>query len=149
MALKNPEKEFLGTGWSFPPSFSRIDASVNMVSAEQDIRESLWILFSTSMGERIMVPEYGSDMWQMVFRSITNTLMTEIEASIRSAVLEWEPRIDVDEVSVQPDSTLEGKVTITLYYTIRQTNSRSNLVYPFYIQEGTLVSEPDVINQSA
>lgn len=109
-----------------------------MVSDEQDIRESLWILFSTSLGERIMLPQYGSQLWKMVFQNITTTLMTQLDDIVRQAVLYWEPRIDVDDVDVQPDPTVPGLVLITLYYTIRQTNARNNLVFPFYIQEGTI-----------
>ena len=85
-----------------------------------------------------MVPTYGCALWQMVFQGITTTLMSEIEDYVRQAVLYWEPRIDVDEVSVQPDASRDGVVLIDLAYTVRQTNSRSNLVYPFYLAEGTI-----------
>ena len=136
--MGDPDKAFLGTGWSFPPSFSREACSVDMVSEERDIRESLWVLFSTAPGERVMVPTYGCALWQIVFQGITTTLMSEIEDYVRQAVLYWEPRIDVDEVSVQPDASRDGVVLIDLAYTVRQTNSRSNLVYPFYLAEGTI-----------
>ncbi len=136
--MENPEKAVLGTGWSFPPTFSRVTRSVSMVSAEQDIRESLGILFSTSLGERIMVPDYGSQLWKMVFRGITTTLRTQLEDIVRQAVLRWEPRIDVDEISVEPDAGVDGLVRITVYYTVRATNARNNYVYPFYLREGTI-----------
>ena len=139
--MVNPEAAFLGTGWSFPPTFSRYTYSVDMVSADQDIRESLWILFSTSLGERIMLPQYGSQLWKMVFQNISTTLMTQLEDIVRQAVLYWEARIDVDEITVQPDATVAGLVLITVNYTIRRTNARNNLVYPFYIQEGTIPME--------
>jgi phage baseplate assembly protein W len=139
--MGNPENSFLGAGWSFPPTFSRRTYSVDMVSDDQDIRESLWILFCTSIGERIMVPDYGSLLWKMVFQNITNTLMTQLADIIRQAVLYWEARIDVDDVAVQPDATVAGLVLITVSYTIRKTNARNNLVFPFYIQEGTIPVE--------
>jgi hypothetical protein len=139
--MGNPESSFLGTGWSFPPTFSRWTYSVDLVSDDQDIRESLWILFSTSIGERIMLPDYGSLLWKMVFQNITNTLMTQLADIVRQAVLYWEPRIDVDDVAVQPDATVAGLVLITVSYTIRKTNARNNLVFPFYIQEGTIPVE--------
>jgi phage baseplate assembly protein W len=134
-------KSFLGTGWSFPPTFSRGMASVDMVSDEKDIRESLWILFSTSPGERIMLPEYGCNVWLLVFRGINTAFKTQVAVAIRQSVLNWEPRIDVDDVTVVPDPNVAGLVVVTLSYTIRRTNSRSNLVYPFYLQEGTLVEQ--------
>lgn len=132
---------FLGTGWSFPPTFSRYSYSVEMVSDDLDIRQSLWVLFSTSVGERVMLPEYGSRLWQMLFRNVTTTLMTQIEEIVRNAVLYWEPRVDVDSVSVQPDAGQAGLVLITLAYTIRKTNARNNLVYPFYLLEKTIPTD--------
>lgn len=131
-------KDFLGTGWSFPPTFSQIDYSVQMVSDDLDIQESLCILFSTRLGERIMVPEYGSGLAQTVFHTLTTTLMTQMKNMVCQAILNWEARIDVDEVQVQSDASVQGKVLIGVEYTIRRTNTRSNLVYPFYLTEATI-----------
>ena len=131
-------KDFLGTGWSFPPTFSRLNYTVDMVRDDDDIHESLWILFSTRLGERIMVPQYGSGLWRTVFRTMTTTLMSQMKAMVQQAILNWEPRIDVDEIQVQPDATVEGLVLINVVYTVRKTNTRSNLVYPFYLTEATI-----------
>jgi phage baseplate assembly protein W len=131
-------KDFLGTGWGFPPTFSRLNYTVEMVSNDDDIHESLWILFSTRLGERIMVPQYGSGLWRTVFRTMTTTLMSQMKAMVQQAILNWEPRIDVDEIKVQPDATIEGLVLINVVYTVRKTNTRSNLVYPFYLTEATI-----------
>ncbi|HEY0406175.1 MAG TPA: GPW/gp25 family protein [Pyrinomonadaceae bacterium] len=136
--MTNPEKAFLGTGWSFPPTFSRLTYSVNMVSEDHDIQQSLWVLFSTSTGERVMAPEYGTQLWQMVFQNISTSLMTQLADIVRQAVLYWEARIIVDDVIVQPDANFAGRVLIDVYYTIRQTNARNNFVYPYYLQEGTI-----------
>lgn len=139
--MENPEKSFLGTGWSFPPTFSTLTYRVEMVSDNRDIRESLWILFSTSLGERIMVPTYGSDLWQLVFESITTMFKNQVADTIRNAILYWEPRILVEEVTVEPDATVDGLVLISVSYLIRKTNTRNNLVYPFYLQEATIPME--------
>ncbi|HEX7288865.1 MAG TPA: GPW/gp25 family protein [Candidatus Angelobacter sp.] len=139
--MMDPEKAMLGTGWSFPPSFSRLNYSVEMVSAEEDIRQSLHILFATAMGERIMLPLYGTDLQKKVFRAATTTLMTQLAASVEKAVLFWEPRINVDDVFVQPDPSIDGLVSITVSYTIRQTNARNNMVFPFYLKEATIPVE--------
>jgi phage baseplate assembly protein W len=136
--MANPEKTFLGTGWSFPPTFSRQTYSVEMVSDNTDIHESLWVLLSTAMGERVMLPDYGTQLWQMVFKNITPSLMTQLAEMVRVAILYWEARITVDDVVVQPDANVAGLVLINVYYTIRQTNARNNLVYPFYTNEGTI-----------
>lgn len=138
MAASDPERAFLGTGWSFPPTFSRASRSVVMVSAELDIRESLWVLFSTALGERVMLPQYGCALWEMVFQAINTTLMTQIADQVQQAILYWEPRIDVEYVNVAPASGLDGVLLIEVSYVVRATNTRNNLVYPFYIQEGTL-----------
>lgn len=138
--MADAESRFLGTGWTFPPTFSRTGSVVLMASGEADVRQSLIVLFSTAPGERVMLPTYGCDLWRMVFSPLTTTLKTRMGEAVRKAVLDWEPRIDVDAVDVeQTQSGPEAIITITVAYTIRQTNSRSNLVFPFYVHEGTLV----------
>jgi phage baseplate assembly protein W len=139
--MPTKEQAILGAGWSFPPTFSRADFSVAMVEADTDIRESLWILFSTTLGERIMLPEYGTQIWQMVFRAINTTLMTQLADMVSQAILYWEPRIDVVDINVTPDASQDGRVLIMVDYIVRRTNTRSNLVYPFYLQEGTVPAQ--------
>ena len=136
--MADRDAHFLGTGWKFPPAFSQSSAGVEMVSAAEDIRESLWILLSTSPGERVMVPEFGCALWQMLFQKLDVTAITEIQELITRAILNWEPRVTVDEVTVVSDPGVAGLVNIYLAYTIRRTNTRSNLVYPFYIHEATI-----------
>ncbi len=132
------EPSFLGTGWTFPPTFSRRTGGVLLASDEQDIRESLWVLLSTSPGERTMLPQFGAELRQMVFRSINTTLMRQIQDYVQQAILLWEPRIAVDAVAVQRDASVDGLVTVTVSYVITGTNTRNNLVYPFYLQEGSI-----------
>jgi uncharacterized protein len=133
------DPSFLGTGWSFPPTFSRPDATVVMVSDDADIQQSLRVLFGTAPGERVMLETYGCDLWRMVFGTLSTTLITRIQDAVRTAVLRWEPRIDVAAVEVSPVPGPQGLLTVTVAYRIRRTNARSNLVYPFYLREGTLV----------
>jgi len=137
MSINN---DFLGTGWSFPPTFSRLSYSVEMVSDEKDIHESLWVLFSTQLGERVMVPQYGSTLTQMVFRTLNTTLTTQLKNAVWQAILNWEPRITVDAIDVDIDSTSYSIALIGVAYTIRRTNTRSNMVYPFYYAEATIPS---------
>jgi phage baseplate assembly protein W len=141
--MDDPQQAILGTGWSFPPTFSRLDFSVVMASGIEDVRQSLWVLFSTMLGERVMLPDYGTQIWQMVFSSINTTLLTQLADMVSQAILYWEPRIDVVDISVTPDASDAGRVLIMVDYVVRRTNARSNLVYPFYLQEMTLpVQEP-------
>ncbi|HVG43241.1 MAG TPA: GPW/gp25 family protein [Longimicrobium sp.] len=134
-----PDPSFLGTGWSFPPTFTRAGHTVLTASDDADIKQSLRVLFGTAPGERIMLAEYGCSLWRLVFGALTATLITQIGDAVRMAVLRWEPRIDVDAVEVSAAPGSDGLVAVNVAYTIRTTNARSNLVYPFYLREGTLV----------
>ncbi|HYD32315.1 MAG TPA: GPW/gp25 family protein [Azospirillaceae bacterium] len=133
---------FLGTGWTFPPTFDRASASVVMSSGVQDIRESLWILLSTSLGERIMLPTYGSALWNKVFAALTTTQANQIRDLVARAILEWEPRIDAERIEVAQLEPGRGIAEISIHFIVRQTNVRSNLVYPFYVLEATLPPPP-------
>ncbi len=108
-----------------------------MVSEEEDIREALGILLSTHPGERIMHPTYGCGLKGMVFETINAATRTQIMSLIERAVLFHEPRIQLDRVDVHVADALGGRVDITLEYTVRTTNTRANMVYPFYLIEGT------------
>ena len=125
-----------GTGWSFPPNFDWRSNSVSMVSEDEDIKQSLEILMSTSPGERVMNPSYGCGLKLLTFENISESTLTEIKDIIDRAVLFFEPRIRVNSIDVDVESIYDGWITIYLYYTIRRTNTRSNIVYPFYFREG-------------
>jgi phage baseplate assembly protein W len=131
------DKKFLGTGWAFPPEFDPSGRRVKLVSHEEDILESLRILMATSPGERVMQPTYGCGLKPRVFDSINDSTITLISDIIRRAVLFFEPRIILDGVRVDTGRQYEGVLDIVLDYTIRRTNTRHNMVYPFYYKEGT------------
>jgi len=135
------DKKFLGRGWSFPPEFHKHADVVNvkMVSEEDDIRDSLRILLSTRPGERIMQPAYGCRIHSMVFESINESSITEIKDVIERAVLFFEARISLESIDVDAENVYEGMLNIQLNYKIRTTNTRSNVVYPFYFIEGSHV----------
>lgn len=133
------DKTFLGTGWEFPPRFNAESGGVSMVSREADILESLHILLETSPGERTMHPSYGCGLREIVFDTITESTIAELKDTIDRAVLFFEPRITLDSVSVDTGDQYDGVLKIHLAYTVRETNSRSNMVYPFYFKEGTHV----------
>lgn len=121
---------FLGTGWSFPPSF--VGAGVTMSANEVDIHESLQILFSTAAGERFLRPDYGLDMHELMFEPISTTLRTFLIDRVRMAILIYEPRIKVIDLNIDSPDPNEGSLRILLEYEVRATNSRFNLVFPFY-----------------
>ncbi len=126
---------YLGTGWGFPPTFNKSSRSVQMISDEEDIRSSLEILLCTSIGERIMQPTYGCDLRKMLFEPLDTSLKAYIKNLIESAILYFEPRIRLIDVTLT-DKPYEGLLEVDLDYIIRATNSRYNFVYPFYKDEG-------------
>ncbi len=133
------DKSFLGTGWAFPPAFQEQTLSLELVSEEMDIRQSLFILLSTVPGERLLNPSFGCDLRSLVFERITESLRYEIKAMVSRSIALFESRVTVEKVEVQIISIEPGALQVTVDYTIVQTNSRDNIGYPFYLQEGTSV----------
>jgi len=134
------ENSFLGIGWSFPPRFDEINKEAVMVSTEEDILQSLKILLSTRPGERIMNTSFGCDLNQFMYEEMSETLFSHIREVISDAIIRYEARIDLEDIEIEYDNGLEGVLYITIAYQIRQTNSRHNMVYPFYILEGNNIS---------
>jgi phage baseplate assembly protein W len=129
---------FLGTGWSFPPDFDLQLGTVKLVTDVEDIEQSLNILLSTSLGERVMVPTYGCNLENYLFESLSDTLIGFIKDLVTKAILYYEPRIIAQEVDVTADDStdlLEGRFTISVQYSIPETNSRYNYVYNYYTNE--------------
>ena len=130
---------FLGTGWGFPPHFDANTKTVQLTTGVEDINNSLNILLSTRLGERIMLPEYGCNLDELIFESLDITLKTYIKDLISNAILYHEPRIDVSNIELDTTNELEGKILIRIEYIMRITNSRANMVFPFYKIEGSEV----------
>lgn len=128
---------FLGRGWKFPPEFTKGPNHTEMSADEVDIKESLVILLSTRIGERIMNPNYGCNLEDLLFQPLTLTLKNYVADLVKTAILYYEPRIDLKSVDITAGDDLEGELLVELDYVIRATNSRRNMVYPFYKGEGT------------
>lgn len=126
---------FLGTGWSFPPTFRQRGRTLDLTSGVLDIERSLQILLSTIVGERVMQPRYGCNLERLLFEPLDTTLQTYVTDLIRTAILYYEPRIILDAVTLTP-VTLEGRLDVEISYTVATTNTRYNYVYPFYLNEG-------------
>jgi len=141
--MDNP---FLGRGWAFPPSFTRNIAGVEMLEAEIDIASSLEILLSTRIGERVMLPDYGCNLDELVFESLDTRMKTLMADKIESAILYHEPRVELEKVRLDENQALEGVVLIEIIYRVKATNSRFNFVYPFYKLEGTDINLTTTIN---
>ena len=131
------DQSFLGSGWGFPPEFNKTAKDVRIVSEEDDIQESLNILLSTYPGERLMQPTYGCELKTMIFETVNESAITAIKDIIERAILFFEPRITIDDIEINTSHIGDGLLQILLKYTVRATNTRSNMVYPFYFREGT------------
>ncbi len=135
--MENRKQTFLGTGWSFPPTFSRVFYGVEMTADLEDIKRSLDILFSTKPMERVMQPRYGSNLIDFVYEPMNIATTTAMEKIIKDAVTLNEPRIIVDGVEFKFDNE-EGKVVIDIInLRVISTNTRYNYVYPYYLVEAT------------
>ena len=128
------ENSFLGRGWTFPPTFDIISNQVLMLDGEADIDSSLQILLSTALGERVMLPKYGCNMNDMLFETLDTTLKTEMKNRIEIAILFFEQRIDLEKLDLTQDE-MGGLILVSIDYVVRTTNTRGNLVYPFYLSE--------------
>lgn len=130
---------FLGTGWSFPPEFVLETGTVVMTADEEDVAASLKILLGTAVGERFLNPKYGLDMTEVLFEPLSTTMKTFLQDRIKTTLLIYEPRIDLLDLGLDTTAQYDGKINLVITYQIRGTNSRFNLVYPFYTSDSNEV----------
>lgn len=133
---------FSGTGWAFPIHFNKLTGTVEMLSEEADIQNSLQVLLCTRVGERIMQPKYGCNMDVLLFEPIDESLISYIKDLVFTAIYYFEPRVNPENVTVEATAE-EGTILINVEYITRSTNSRHNVVFPFYQEEGNLVLNMD------
>ena len=139
-------REYLGRGWSFPPTFNRQRGGVDMLEDEADIASSLEILLTTALGERTMLPQYGCNLDELVFESLDTRMKTLMADKVQTAILYFEPRIEIETVRLDDSRQLEGLILIEVVYTVKATNSRFNFVFPFYKLEGTDINLTTTVN---
>ena len=131
------DQSFLGRGWAFPPSFSSGGADVEMVSGSEDVHQSLQILLATVPGQRLMQELFGCDMQRLVFEELDQGLINTVTGMVTNSILDYEPRVDLNGVEVNQSDAEDGLLLISIDYTIRGTNARYNMVYPFYLKEAS------------
>src|SRR5258708_39264337 len=124
-------KSYLGRGWSFPVRLHEKEGTIRLSEYEADVQESIWIILSTSKGERVMRSNFGCGIHDLVFEVINATTLAEIENNVRQALATFEPRIDVVKVSALSTGVTDGQLRISLDFQIGGTNNLLNLVYPF------------------
>jgi phage baseplate assembly protein W len=129
--------EFLGAGIAFPLG---VDAQghLAMNSLEDHVRQSIGLIFQTAKGERVMQPDFGASLHDLVFEPMTPVTITRVQHEVQDALRRFEPRIDVLNVDVTVDPTQQGVLRIHVEYRVRRTDTIFNLVYPFYLERGAL-----------
>jgi phage baseplate assembly protein W len=123
---------FLGIGWKLPVSLE--GGRIAMAEYEESIRESIWIILATARGERRMRPDFGCGIHDLIFAVHGGETSGRVASEVRQALILWEPRIDLLDVSVRTDEAEPARLLIQIEYRVRATNNRFNLVYPFYVE---------------
>ena len=131
------ERAFLGRGWSYPVAGAPGATDVPLVEYDEDIRQAVRIIIETGRGERVMRPDFGAGLDAFVFEPIQTATMALIRRRVEESLITWEPRIRVESVEVTAPAAALGRLDIAIAYRVRSTNTFYNLVYPFYMQEGT------------
>lgn len=126
--------DLIGKGWKFPIKVNA-KGGLSYSDGPDRIRDAIWIVLSTSWGERLMRPDFGAGAYEYVFQPNSDVVRTQLAAAVREALLKWEPRIELLGVSVR-EGTQPSQVLASIDYRIRSTNELFNLVYPLYVQEG-------------
>jgi phage baseplate assembly protein W len=127
-----PDVSFIGRGIAWPMEVDHT-GSLRLTDGAQDLDRSIRVVLATAPGERVMRPQFGCRIWELLFEPVTPTLYGQIQQAVFDALAQWEPRITVQAVDIVQDAADHSLVRITIDYVVRATNDRRNLVYPFYV----------------
>jgi len=134
--LSIERKAFLGRGWAMPVQLDPRTSAVATTAFEEDVRQSIRIILETAPGERVMRPNFGCGIHELVFTAVDSTAIQRIRSTVEEALRRCEARIDVLSVEVDEAATSEGMLLVEIEYRVRKTNQVGNLVFPFYFREG-------------
>jgi uncharacterized protein len=129
-------KAFLGRGWKYPVGVDPVSGRIAMSEYEQDIKEAIRIILATAPGERLMRPDFGCGIHDLVFSTISRATIGLFESRVREAIIKWEPRVEIVALDISTRDATNGKLEIQLKCRVRDTNNEFNLVFPFYLTEG-------------
>jgi Bacteriophage baseplate protein W len=127
--------EFIGKGWRFPIKINA-KGGIDWSEGPGRISDAIWIIVKTALGERVMRPTFGAGVNDYVFQSNSFVTRTKLVTAIKSALVQWEPRIELGQVQAQLVANEPSQVLISIEYRLRTTNELFNVVYPFYLEEG-------------
>jgi uncharacterized protein len=132
-------REFLGTGWAFP-IVPDATGGLSFSSGERKVGQSVWLILSTALGERVMRPQVGCGVHDRLFAGDSAVLRAAIAQDTRIALTQWESRIDVLDVRVEQADEIGAQLVVFVDYRIRANNAKANLVYPLFVNEGLALS---------
>lgn len=135
-AAAGERKDFLGRGWAMPVALDPLTGLVASARYEEDIRQAIRIILETAPGERVMRPDFGCGIHELVFAAIDSTALQRVRSLVEEALRRYEARIDVLSVIADEDATAEGMLLVEIEYRVRKTNQLGNFVFPFYFREG-------------
>lgn len=127
------QSDFLGVGWTSPIQLTKT-GGIRTAAYETAVRQSIQMILSTAKGERVMRPDFGCSLQDLVFSNNSPNTIGQVISAVQTALVEWEPRIDVLDVIANPDPKEPNLLLIDIRYQVRTTNNRFNLVYPFYLE---------------
>ncbi len=126
------DTSFVGRGFRWPLGVDHT-GSIRLAEGTTDLDRSIQIVLMTAPGERLMRPEFGCRIWDLLFEPVTGNLLGLVAEAVRDALAQWEPRIEVEEVQPVPEPDDPSLIRVAIRYRVRATNDRRNLVYPFYV----------------
>ena len=129
-------RDFLGIGWRYPVATDPLKGDIALSRYDRDVKEAIRIIIETKQGERVMRPRFGCGIHDLVFEEINATTIAAVESTVREALITYEPRIELNNVTVDASDALDGMLLIAIDYRLRRTNQEDNLVYPFFFREG-------------
>ncbi len=128
------DMDFLGKGLGFPARVDSESGKCALSAGEDLIEESILMILGTAKGERVMRPDFGCGIRELIFAPNNTVTATLVDVYIKEALLKWEPRIEVTSIAVAPDRDEDNRLNIDISYRIKTTNTKKNLVYPFYLE---------------
>lgn len=126
------DQDIIGKGWRFPPQIGP-NGGIALVGGETEIEQAILIILRTAPGQRVVRPEFGCDLHELVFMPNNSDTAARIKRAVRQALGRWEPRIRVHSVEANPDASDSARLMIDIQYEIKSTHDRRSLVYPFYL----------------
>jgi phage baseplate assembly protein W len=135
-SLDRPGMDFMGRGWAFPFRVEPASGRIATAADEEDIRQSILIILKTAKGERVMRPDFGCGIHNLVFAAIDTATLAQVKRDVEDALRTYEARIEVTSVQARAGNLTNGQLIIEVDYRVRQTNQPGNLVFPFYFREG-------------